>query len=66
MLYNTSPCEAQQIALFFIPVSKQKNANKFLKIDKGGNKPKTNNKLHNNMTREKLLSCSPSPPFLSR
>lgn len=63
MLYNTSPCEAEQIA-FFYTSCKTKNANKVSRTDKGSKKTqKTNNKLHYNMTREKLLFCShlPSP-----
>lgn len=38
MLYNINPCEAEQIALFFIPVAKQKNANKVSRTDKGKKK----------------------------
>lgn len=45
MFYNTSPCEAEQIALFFIPVAKQKNANKFSKTNKEGKKPLKNKQL---------------------
>lgn len=61
MLY--CPWEADQIALFFIPVVKGKNANKASRTDKGGKKTKIQkNKLHYNMTREKLLSCFHLPP----
>lgn len=33
MLYNTSPCKAEQIALFFLPAAKQ-NANKVSRVIK--------------------------------
>lgn len=60
MLYNTSPCEAEQIALFFIPDEKQKNANKVPRIDKGSKKSqKTNNKLQHDQRKVTFLLPSP-------